>query len=222
MITLFQGGLGVTTYLPVHDGDDGSLDGFVNAVFRIDTLVDSCLSEPFAAQQLPLPTCSPPTAAGLPPRPGRHGPGRSPPGADVAIFGQDWRLELAPSPQLLAAQAVTQCRRDLGAVLGVLLVVLLALLLRAHFAGLDRLAESQARYRLLVEHTGDMIVKVDPQGRFLYVSPSYCSTFGMSEDRAAGPRLHAAGPRGRPRGHGPGDGQARPSRPTPATSSSAP
>jgi diguanylate cyclase (GGDEF)-like protein/PAS domain S-box-containing protein len=35
-------------------------------------------------------------------------------------------------------------------------------------------------FRQLVENQTDLVVKVDLAGRFLYVSPSYCRTFGMS------------------------------------------
>ncbi len=43
-------------------------------------------------------------------------------------------------------------------------------------------SEREEKYRLLVEHQTDLVVKVDLKGRFLYVSPSYCKAFGKSED----------------------------------------
>lgn len=48
------------------------------------------------------------------------------------------------------------------------------------------LAESESKYRLLVEQQTDMVVKVDPEGHFLYVSPSYCRIFGKREDELLG------------------------------------
>ena len=42
------------------------------------------------------------------------------------------------------------------------------------------LAESEERYRLLVESQTDLIVKTDPEGRFLYANPTYCALFGKS------------------------------------------
>jgi len=44
----------------------------------------------------------------------------------------------------------------------------------------------EEKYRLLVENQTDMIVKIDTEGRFLFVSPSYCRTFGKSEEELLG------------------------------------
>ncbi len=43
------------------------------------------------------------------------------------------------------------------------------------------LRASEAQYRLLVEHQTDMICRTDASGRLLFVSPSYCDTFGVAE-----------------------------------------
>jgi PAS domain S-box-containing protein len=45
----------------------------------------------------------------------------------------------------------------------------------------EALRAGEEKYRLLVENQTDLVVKVDPEGRFLFVSPSYCRTFGKSE-----------------------------------------
>lgn len=43
------------------------------------------------------------------------------------------------------------------------------------------LQESEANYRLLVEHQTDLVVKVDLNGRLTFVSPSYCQLFGKTQ-----------------------------------------
>jgi diguanylate cyclase (GGDEF)-like protein/PAS domain S-box-containing protein len=43
------------------------------------------------------------------------------------------------------------------------------------------LQNSESAYRLLVENQTDLIVKVDLEGRFQFVSPSYCELFGKTE-----------------------------------------
>ena len=60
----------------------------------------------------------------------------------------------------------------------------------------DDLRERETNYRLLVENQTDLVVKVDLEGRFLFVSPSYCEMFGKTEDELLGhtfmPLVHEA------------------------------
>jgi len=44
------------------------------------------------------------------------------------------------------------------------------------------LAESEQQYRHLVENQSDLVVKIDVDGHFLFVSPSYCEFFGQTAE----------------------------------------
>jgi len=50
----------------------------------------------------------------------------------------------------------------------------------------QELIKSEEKYRLLVENQTDLIVKVDKNERFLFVSQSYCRTFGKTEEELLG------------------------------------
>ncbi|WP_295458886.1 PAS domain-containing protein [uncultured Thiodictyon sp.] len=56
------------------------------------------------------------------------------------------------------------------------------------------LYRQEGRYRLVAENIEDLIIRVDAQGRFKYVSPSYCRTFGRTESELIGtaelPAIH--------------------------------
>ena len=49
-----------------------------------------------------------------------------------------------------------------------------------------RLADSEGKYRLLVENQSDLTVKLDREGRYQFVSPSFCRTFGKTENELLG------------------------------------
>ncbi len=50
----------------------------------------------------------------------------------------------------------------------------------------NSLHSNESDYRLLIEGLRDLVVKIDNEGRFLYVSPSYCHMFAKTEEELLG------------------------------------
>ncbi|MBN1599074.1 MAG: PAS domain S-box protein [Bacteroidales bacterium] len=53
----------------------------------------------------------------------------------------------------------------------------------------EELKKSEEKYRLLVESQTDLVIKIDPDGRFLFVSPSYCELFSKTEQHFFGKKF---------------------------------
>lgn len=53
----------------------------------------------------------------------------------------------------------------------------------------EALKQNEEKYRLIVENQSDLVVKVDTEGVFLFVSPSYCKMFGKTEAELLGSRF---------------------------------
>ena len=49
-----------------------------------------------------------------------------------------------------------------------------------------RFGNEDSMYRFLLENQNELVVKVDAEGRFLFVSPTYCKLFGKSEKELIG------------------------------------
>ncbi len=48
---------------------------------------------------------------------------------------------------------------------------------------------SEERYRILVDHQSDLVVKIDTDGRLQFASPSFCMLFGIDEEHLVGREL---------------------------------
>lgn len=179
IVDLLQSGKGFAFYKKILSPEGQAL-GFANGVFRVQDLMDSCLSEKplrthfvfgvfeddnliFSQPQSNMSLQSPYLVT-LP----------------IEIIGHPWQLSFAPLQSYL--DATNSIVDEVGIGLGILMAFLLAVASHILLRQQSFLSENEDKYRLLVENQTDMVVKVNPEGEFLYVSPSYCKTFGMPEE----------------------------------------
>jgi len=136
------------------------------------------------------------------------------------LGGREWTIVCTPTPEFVAARMTWQ--PWVGLVGGLMATGLFATyllsfalrsartrelaarLLRANRElqseiaerrrAVEALRESEEKYRLLVENQADLMVKVDSEGRCLFVNPSYCETFGKTEQELLGEKLAPLGP----------------------------
>ncbi len=184
VIELLQGGKGFATYHPLTD-TSGNWLGFVNGVFRIRELVDACLYEDVLRDRFAFVLMDSDGAEAYAHRwqNNAHTDKHSIT-IPLRVVDQDWYVHLAPHAEYLA-DASTSADEVMAAV-ALLMITGLALLLRVSLVRQETLRQSQAKYRLLVENQIDLVVQLDPQGCFLYVSPSYCEAVGRREDELLG------------------------------------
>lgn len=183
ILELLQGGKGFALYKPLS-GPNGQPLGYVNGVFRIEALIDSCLPEGrlrrnfafdliddgavFYEQVDPRLTSSSPYQTNL----------------RINVTDNDWQFTIAPLTSYLAA--TDDFLDDIWIGLGVLLTTLLTLALRFALVKQRDIEAREDEYRLLVENQTDLVVKVTNDGEFQYVSPSYCELFGKTEAELLG------------------------------------
>ena len=183
IVELLQGGKGFALYHPIGNVA-GQSAGFANGVFRVESLMNSCLPEGRLRQNFAFAVIdgddifyeqADPRAAG-------HSPYQV--DLQIDVTGEPWRFTIAPLTSYLAA--TRDILDETWVAVGVLLTTLLTLALRYALIKQRDIKAREDEYRLLVENQTDLVVKVNNDGEFQYVSPSYCEMFGKSEDELLG------------------------------------
>ncbi|MCF6287214.1 MAG: PAS domain S-box protein [Candidatus Hydrogenedentes bacterium] len=180
-IQLLQGGRGFAVYQPVHDTEN-RLVGFLNGVFRIDTLVNACLSESDLRDRFRFDFLQ---ADGQPIY--EHHTEAHPHDwpyqamIPVRVVDRPWTLQIAPSPEFLE-ESLTAVD-EITLVTGLVLATIIAWLLRIFLFRNKRLGEREAEYRTLVECLPAITytATLDAASTTLYVSPQVENLLGFSQ-----------------------------------------
>ena len=111
------------------------------------------------------------------------------PAVAVHVDGLPWGLVRRANPETLYRTADATLLQEISAVLGILTIISWLVLARGHrerAENLRGLATSEARYRLLADHSTDIIARFAPDGRVLYVSPAVKAVLGYEPHAVVG------------------------------------
>lgn len=183
IIELLQGGKGFALYRPIRDVN-GQPAGFVNGVFRVEALMNSCLPEGRLRRDFAFALIDGHTVFYEQADPHIAGPSPYQVDLQIDVTGTPWRFTIAPLTSYL--KATDDILDEIWVGLGLLLTTLLTLVLRFALVKQRDIEVREDQYRLLVENQTDLVVKVNMQGQFQYISPSYCEMFDKSEAELLG------------------------------------
>ncbi len=195
-----QPGAGLALYVPVVR--QGQLEGYVAGIFDPNDLVASVLGNVRAehiavslldesappAQRLLFSTDEPREAAGAL-APSVHGDSR------FDIAGRTWRLRCTATPEFLVLHRSWQSWYVLAgslfftALLGAFLLVLTGRSARVELLVAERLAESENRFRVLLDAAPDAIIIVHKEGHIALVNAQAESLFGYAREELVGQSL---------------------------------
>ncbi len=194
-MTLTTGHPGTVIWYPISETqyDSEHFGGMIAGTFHLDEIVQRAMTasdiETFwvciEQQQTVIYNTAPPGAKWdqcL----GAHGTAM-----DVMLLGRLWRVSVCPQPTSTLARLPQDnaLRFGINVALSLIASGLLSIAIVAigqFWRGKQALEESEEKYRLLVENQTDLVVKIDAEQRFQFVSPSYCNMFGKTEEELLG------------------------------------
>ncbi len=182
IVELLQGGKGFATYAMVHDAA-GRPAGFYNGVFRVDRLVNHCLSEKSLRRRFRYELHE--LDGTLVYRVNRGPAGKWPYQVELPLQVADmpWTLRIAPSQAFLAK--ATSAAGDITLMAGLLLALLVAWLVRKDLMRRRALTDSERRYRTLFDGAGDAIFLMRDDV-FIDCNEKTCEMFGCRREDIVG------------------------------------
>ena len=173
-VELLQGGCGFTVYVPIVR--EGQLEGYVNGVFRSSDAVTVCLDPDVRRSfHVAIHDGDAPLY--------RHGELAGAASQRLAAVRRvhvgpvRWRIELTPTDAFV--QTMSRPVNHVLLAQGMVLAACLSGILAVAMVRERRLAASERRYRLLVEHVEDGIV-ISQDDRFIFFNPRFAKMLGYS------------------------------------------
>jgi len=184
-IQLLQGGSGFALYCPVIGSETKTIIGYINGVFRIETLLDDCFAETRLRDRFAFTLTEPGGFESYAHDPDRDRSTGAPTSMQAVRFvDKPQTLMVWPRHSLVAAHG-----NSLYGYLSagsVLLVLFMCILLRVNLIRQSHLDRSRANYKLLIDNQAEFVVKTTGEGQCIFVSPSFCRTTGRTEDDLIG------------------------------------
>ncbi len=183
-INLIQGGRGFATYFPVFDGE-GNHTGFINAVFRVNEFVETCLARIQGVDEFRL-ALREDNGVLVYPIDAEEDYLQTEEAISVAVnvIDQTWELSLAPAPALIHARTFDPHHLILPFAIGVGL--LLAALERILAQRNRALLLSQAQYHKLFQDAPIGYFSVKPDGIIEKVNRVAAALTGCSREAISG------------------------------------
>jgi PAS domain S-box-containing protein len=172
-ITLFQGGRGFAAYYPLRRS--GMNEGYINAVFRIRSLLDDCLEGNLLGRYAVWVWYGD-TEVYHNPVKGGSALERYLATADFRVLGRGWRIRIAPTRSLMPVRIALLNRTLLG--LGLVLAAVAGWLFHLYATRQQELALSEAKYRELFESSLDAIYISSTDGQLLDINEAGVRLFG--------------------------------------------
>ncbi|RJO66730.1 MAG: PAS domain S-box protein [Myxococcales bacterium] len=175
-IELLQGGRGIAAYIPVIEG--GQTIGFLNPVFRIDTLMEDALAKGVRDHfAVTISDGDQPVwaSASLTPLMAAFASETQ----TINVGNRLWKLALTPSEKMI--RGAHSAMAHLALFFGFLLAVGLALVYTLLVKREDQLAESEARYRTLFHNAQAGLLRLSPDGRIVDANRTIAAHFGYDD-----------------------------------------
>ncbi|NLH48371.1 MAG: PAS domain S-box protein [Myxococcales bacterium] len=173
-VMLLQGGHGFAAYFPLEV--QGERQGYLNAVFRLDPLIEGCLAHGIQ-QQFSFVIRDGEDLAFLAGKEDEIWHSRFRSTYEFKVGNRLWNITLAPNERL--GTASSSFMNHLPLPFGLLLGLGLALFLRRLIIRESQLAISEERYRTIFENAPMGLFRIDQAGRLLAANQAMAKTYGF-------------------------------------------